>query len=42
MTVTLTGMQFKPLSTMMLGLNVNMPDFRSALTLEDGQGNVAN
>ena len=41
-TVTLTGMQFKPLSTMMLGLNVNMPDFRSALTLEDGQGNVAN
>ena len=41
-TVTLTGMQFKPLSTMMLGLNVNMPDFRSALTLEDGQGIVAN
>ena len=41
-TVKLTGMQFKPLSTMMLGLNVDMPDFRSALTLEDGSGTVSN
>jgi hypothetical protein len=41
-TIRLTGMTFQPLSTMMLGQNVTMPDFRAALTLEDGTGNVAN
>ena len=41
-TVRLTGMRFQPLSTMMLGLGVDMPDFRAALTLEDGSGTVAN
>lgn len=37
-TVSLTGTSFQPLSTMMLGKNVTMPDFRAALTLEDGVG----
>ena len=41
-TVRLTGMQFQPLTTMIFGVNVPMPDFRAALTLEDGAGTVAN
>lgn len=41
-TVRLTGMQFQPLSTMIFGLQVPMPDFRAALTLEDGSGTVSN
>ena len=35
-TVRLTGTTFQPFSTMMLGKGVTMPDFRAALTLEDG------
>ena len=38
-TVRLTGMTFQPLSTMMIGKGVTMPDFRAALTLEDGSNN---
>ncbi len=41
-TVRLTGMTFQPLSGMIFGLGVTMPDFRAALTLEDGTGTVAN
>ena len=41
-TVRLTGMSFRPLSTMMLGRTVTMPDFRASLTLEDGSGTRAN
>lgn len=41
-TVQLTGMQFQPLTTMIFGVQVPMPDFRAALTLEDGAGAVAN
>lgn len=41
-TVRLTGMTFQPLSTMIFGVGVSMPDFRAALTLEDGAGTVAN
>ena len=36
------GFKFKPLSTMIFGVQVPMPDFRAALTLEDGTGTVAN
>jgi hypothetical protein len=38
-TVRLTGMTFQPLTTMMFGANFGMPDFRAALTLEDGSNN---
>lgn len=38
-TIRLTGMTFQPLSTMMFGQGVTMPDFRAALTLEDGSNN---
>lgn len=41
-TVRLTGMSFRPLSTMMIGKTVTMPDFRASLTLEDGSGTRAN
>jgi len=41
-TVRLTGLNFQPLSTMIFGTGVTMPDFRAALTLEDGSGTVAN
>lgn len=41
-TIRLTGMQFQPLTTMIFGVQVPMPDFRAALTLEDGAGAVAN
>ena len=41
-TIRLTGMQFQPLTTMIFGVQVPMPDFRAALTLEDGAGVVAN
>lgn len=41
-TVRLTGLTFQPLSGMLFGATVTMPDFRAALTLEDGAGTVAN
>lgn len=36
------GLKFQPLSTMIFGADIEMPDFRAALTLEDGSGTVAN
>lgn len=41
-TVRLTGMTFQPFTGLFFGLNFPMPDFRAALTLEDGAGTVAN
>lgn len=41
-TVRLTDMTFQPITTLLFGGAMAMPDFRAALTLEDGQGNVSN
>ena len=41
-TIRLTSMSFQPITTMLFGGAITMPDFRSALTLEDGQGTVSN
>lgn len=41
-TVRLTNMAFQPLSTLIFGTDLGMPDFRASLTLEDGSGNVSN
>lgn len=41
-TVRLTGLTFQPLTTLIFGASMSMPDFRAALTLEDGSGTVAN
>ncbi len=38
-TIRLTGMNFQPLSGMIFGAGVTMPDFRASLTLEDGSDN---
>lgn len=42
-TVRLTGMRFAPITLSLFGApDFAMPDFRAALTLEDGTGNVSN
>lgn len=41
-TVRLTGLQFQPITLLLFGAAVPMPDFHTALTLEDGSGTVAN
>jgi Flp pilus assembly protein TadG len=41
-TVRLTGMTFQPLTGMLFGAAMAMPDFATSLTLEDGSGTVAN
>ena len=41
-TVRLTGLTFQPLTTLVFGAAMTMPDFRAALTLEAGAGTVAN
>ena len=41
-TVRLTGLTFKPMTTMAFGGTMSMPDFSAALTLEDGTGSVSN
>lgn len=41
-TVRLTQLEFRPITLMLFRGNFNMPDFRAALTLEDGSGTVAN
>jgi hypothetical protein len=40
--VRLTDLTFQPLTTLLFGVDINMPDFRAELTLEDGSGAVAN
>lgn len=41
-TVRLRNMTFRPLSLFIFNGNFNLPDFRTALTLEDGAGTVSN
>jgi hypothetical protein len=41
-TVRLNGLTFRPITTLLFGLSMSMPDFRAALTLEDGSGAVSN
>lgn len=41
-TVSLTGLDFAPITTLMFGASVPMPDFHSSLTLEDGSGRRSN
>jgi len=41
-TVRLTGLTFQPITFMPFGGSVNLPDFRAALTMEDGSGSVSN
>ena len=41
-TVRLTGLNFQPLTVYAFGTSIPMPSFRSALTMEDGTGTVAN
>lgn len=41
-TVTLNGMEFEPITLLLFGGAIGMPDFRAALTLEDGSGNYSN
>lgn len=41
-TVRLTGLNFQPITFFAFGGTIAMPSFRSALTMEDGAGTVAN
>jgi hypothetical protein len=41
-TVRLTGQTFQPITLMPFGGSFSLPDFRAALTLEDGSGTVSN
>lgn len=41
-TVRLTGLNFQPITFYAFGGTIAMPSFRSALTMEDGEGTVAN
>ena len=41
-TVRLTGMRFRPVTTFWFGGIMPMPSFRAAQTMEDGSGTVAN
>lgn len=41
-TVRLNGLSFQPITTYLFDLPIAMPDFRAALTLEDGDGAVSN
>lgn len=41
-TVRLTGLAFQPITFVLFGGDITMPDFRAALTLEDGSGTVSN
>lgn len=41
-TVRLTNLTFEPITFMLFGVNITMPNFAAALTLEDGSGTVAN
>lgn len=41
-TITVTGLQFKPLTTQILGAAFNIGPFSYSLTMEDGQGTYSN
>ncbi len=41
-TVSLTGLQFQPITCLVFACSITMPDFRAALTLEDATGSESN
>lgn len=41
-TVRIVGLNFQPITFMLFGGSLSLPDFRSALTLEDGVGAISN
>ena len=41
-TVRLAGLQFQPVTCFVFACSITMPDFSSALTLEDASGSVSN
>ena len=41
-TVSLKDLQFQPITCFLFACSIDMPDFRAALTLEDGSGTVSN
>ena len=41
-TVRIVNMKFQPLTLLLFGAAFDMPEFRAALTLEDGSGNKSN
>jgi Flp pilus assembly protein TadG len=41
-TVSLTGLQFRPITCLVFACSIGMPEFKSALTLEDAAGTEAN
>ena len=41
-TVSLTGLQFHPITCLVFACSINMPDFRAGLTLEDATGTESN
>jgi hypothetical protein len=41
-TVRLTGLDFHPITCLMLACTIEMPDFRAALTAEDLSGTISN
>jgi Flp pilus assembly protein TadG len=41
-TVSLTGLQFHPLTCLVFACSITMPDFRAGLTLEDATGTESN
>ena len=41
-TVRLVNLTFRPLTLLLFGGNISLPDFRAALTLEDGAGGISN
>ena len=41
-TIRLTGQTFQPITLMAFGASFGLPDFRAALTVEDGSGTVSN
>lgn len=41
-TVSLTGLSFRPVTCLVFACSIAMPDFRAALTLEDASGSISN
>jgi Flp pilus assembly protein TadG len=41
-TVSLTGLQFRPITCLVFACSIGMPEFKAALTLEDAAGTEAN
>jgi len=41
-TVSVTGLTFRPMTCLVFACSISMPDFRAALTLEDASGTISN